>query len=334
MALYRKVLKIKGENSPNVRLALAQLRAGKEPTGEMVVPGVLPWADYVKRRQTWDKVKQCIGLDAEFYEGAELLLYPADWLDRAERMAANAGALHGWSRPGKAIGVDPAEGGDKTAFAVVDDYGLVKLLSYPTVDTSVIIRQVINLMQKYNVRPERTFFDRGGGGKEHADYLRAMGYKVRTVAFGEVVAPEPTQGVQSFKKRREAVEERYPYKNRRAEMYGRLRERLRPVYSGISNGEDGLLDPTRLKDDHGAPLGFGIPAEYTELRRQLALMPLRYDQHGRMYLPPKTRKSKMTQSEKSLEEIIGHSPDEADALVIALHALESEVTRAKVGAAW
>ena len=88
MRYYRKIIKIRAEDSPNVRLALEQQRLGIIPTNEILVPGVLTWTECCKRRATWDAIRQCIGLDAEFYEGAELLLFPPEWLNRAEQLAA------------------------------------------------------------------------------------------------------------------------------------------------------------------------------------------------------------------------------------------------------
>lgn len=331
MAYYRKVIQIKAEHSPNVRLGLAQVRAGREPTNEMLIPGVLSWADYAKRRSTWDKIKQCVGLDATFWEGAELLLYPVDWLNRAEYLHS---MLQGKDRTAGGMGVDPAEGGDKTAFAVIDELGLMELISLPTIDTSVIIPRTISLMRRYGLDPQKVCFDRGGGGKQLADELRARGYPVRTVAFGEAVGPEPDQtntGMKSRRQKMETKEERYPYKNRRAEMYGRLREYLRPPWLPNPDQVFTARPDTGSADDKA---GFALPAYYTELRRQLSLMPLRYDQHGRMYMLPKTRRAGMSRSEPTLEEIIGHSPDESDALVLALHVISQPAKKVRAGAAW
>jgi hypothetical protein len=226
VAFYRRIIKIKAEDSPNVRAGLLQMRAGVEPTGEMLVPGVLPWHDYVKRRETWDKVKQCIGLDAEFYEGGEVLLFPPGWLNLAEQSALGLTML---GRQAQGMGVDPAEGGDNTAFAVIDRLGLMYLLSYKTVDTQQIVNRTIALMRQYNLPADKVCFDRGGGGKQLADQLRARGVFVRTVAFGEPITPDPEPGRKTVRKRRRDKEEKYPYKNRRAEMYGRLREMIDPT---------------------------------------------------------------------------------------------------------
>ncbi len=300
---YRKVLRVRAEDSPNVRLALAEQRLGLRPSGREVVPGVLSWAEYRKRRATWDPVRQCIGLDAEFWEGADALLYPPDWLNRAQHRAR---LLRGEPRRAKGIGIDPAEGGDKTAMAAVDELGLIELVAKKTPDTSVIISEALAFMRKHNVPAGRVCFDRGGGGKQLADVLRAQGHPVRTVAFGEPLAPEPRYGQTPVRERRQQREERYVYTNRRAQLYGRLRE---------------LLDPS-----HGQ--GFALPAEYAELRRQLAPIPLTYDGEGRMYLLPK-RKKTPDGTEKTLTELLGCSPDEADALVLAIFAMQDRGQRAQ-----
>src|SRR5512139_1552811 len=126
---YRKVIRIRGEDSPNVRHALAQRRAGLPITGEVIVPGVLPWNDYVKRRQLWDPIRQCIGIDGIFYEGAEVLLFPPAWLNASEALAD---ALKHSKRFPEAIGIDPAEGGDKTSMTCIDRYGVIEIVSKQT----------------------------------------------------------------------------------------------------------------------------------------------------------------------------------------------------------
>lgn len=314
---YRKVIQIKAEDSPNVKYGLIQRAKGITPTGDVLIPGVLPWRDYVKRRSTWDKVLQCIGLDAEFWEGADTLLYPPDWLNRAEAIAR---LLEGRPRKARAIGIDPAEGGDKTAMAAVDEWGLIELVSKKTPDTSIITGEALAFMRKHGVDATNVGFDRGGGGKEHADRLRAQGYHVRTVAFGESIVMEPKRGLRTFVERKDSYEERYAYKNRRAEMYGSLRSLLDP-------GRE--LDPTLEKND---PRGFGLPARYNELRRQLAPIPLLYDGEGRMVMPPKNKKD-ANDERVTLSDIIGCSPDEADALVLAIHCMLYKAPKQKAGAA-
>lgn len=308
---YRKIIHISADDSPNVRLGKWQEANKRTITDEIVVPGVLPYLEYRKRRDTWDAIRQTICLDGQFYVGAEVLLYPPNWLNRAERLADN---LIGVARAAKAIGVDPGEGGDPTAIAVIDELGLIEMLSKQTPDTSEITGMVLAMMNKYGVVPDNVMFDRGGGGKEHADRLRSQGYNVRTVMFGEAVTPGYRRGVVSSEARNEAKELRLVYINRRAQMYGEFRE---------------MLDPGNPANQQGG--GFALPAIYTELRRQLSPIPLLYDPEGRLYLPKKNKRSPNS-NERTLSDIIGCSPDQADALVVAIHCMLHKDPKVKVGA--
>jgi hypothetical protein len=320
MRHYRKVIKIKAADSPNVRLGLEEVAKGLKPSHREVCPGVVSFAKYLKRREMWDKVQQCIKLDAEFWEGAEALLFPPEWLDLAEARADSL-ARQRLKRRAKGLGVDPAEGGDSTVWAVVDELGLIELLSMKTPNTATIPNQTLALMRKYDLRPEQVCFDRGGGGKQHADRMEAQGYRVRSVGFGETIAIPPRYGAVLPPERLDAAEEKYAYKNRRAEMYGRLSMRLEPR-------EETPVDQDGTDTHVFSP--FALPREYTELRRQLALMPKWYDEEGRLYLPPKQRrtdqrKGRMDDADSTtvtLNQILGCSPDEADALVLAVHAME------------
>src|SRR3990167_7347912 len=302
---YRKVIRIRATDSPNVRLALEEIARGCRPAGGVLVNGLLPYDEYLKRRATWDPIRQKIGLDAEFYVGAELLLFPPDWLNGAEERARELGLR--W-RKAEAIGIDPAEGGDKTAMAAVDRKGLVKLVSRQTPDTTDITKEAVAFMREYQCPTENVVFDRGGGGKQHADRLRKMGYNVRTVAFGESLVPDPKRAkVSPLRDRLDQREDRYAYRNRRAEMYGELSQ---------------LLDPSLIGDNRNGGYVFAIPANYADLRKQLAVFPRMYDDEGRMVLPPKNKKDKDSESKrKTLTELIGHSPDEADALALAVHGM-------------
>ena len=84
------------------------------------------------------------------------------------------------------------------------------------------------------------------------------------------------------------------YKNRRAEMYGIL---------------------ARLVKN-----GFGIPPDYDELIRQLKVLPKLFDGEGRMYLPPKDKPSEGYRG-KTIKQMLGGSPDEADSLVLAVYGM-------------
>ena len=303
---YRRVIRIKAEDSPNVRAARLQIAKGETPTGEMLVPGVLSWSDYQQRRALWDKVRQCIGLDAEFYEGAETLLFPPDWLNHAELLAAKLGNR---KRIACKLGIDTAQGGDYTAWCVIDELGVIDLIAKRTPNTAVITGETLALMRRYNLAGESVLFDAGGGGREHADRLRSRGYNVQTVAFGAAATPTIQRGRAPIATRRQQREIQYAYHNKRAELYGLLRQRLDPDNDGN---------------------GFAIPARYVELRRQLAPIPLDYDGKERLVLPPKTKRDK-NDTRVTLTQLIGRSPDEADALVLAVYGLAGRPVRGTIG---
>jgi hypothetical protein len=307
----RRVIRVRAEDSPNVILQ-----------SDDAFPGVLTYGDYQWRRKNWDKVRQCVGLDGEFYEGAEVLLFPPEWINRAERLAealGRDGKGNGhWGIDRITMGIDPAEGGDMSSFCIGDARGIIELVSTQTPDTSIIPATAIKLMRKYRIDPSDVCIDRGGGGKQHADTLRMKGYPIRTVAFGEAVVQEPRYGAAPASARREIRETAYEYKNRRAQMGGELRE---------------LLDPAKPDIE-----GFGIPIGLrgndslsdTQLRHQMAPIPLKFDPEGRMVLPPKHKRSE-TSEEVTLVDLIGHSPDELDALFLQTHALLHRGGVRKVG---
>ncbi len=309
IGFHRKVIQIKAEHSPNVRLAREEIALGKEPSRTTVIPGVVSWDDYCKRRKLWDLVRQSVGLDAEFYKGAEVLLYPPDWLNAAEERNREI-KLGRNKRNAKAMGCDTAEGGDSTVWTVVDELGIIEQISMKTSDTSDIPGKTISLINKYNLLSENVLFDIGGGGKQHADNLRKLDYNVQTIAFGGSPTPSTVQPNSYAKKqaKEEGFENRQTYKNKRAEMYGILRD---------------LLDPNN-------DAVFAIPDTLTELRRQLAPLPLLYDGEGKMYLPPKDKPS-ANYTGMTIRQIIGCSPDEADSLVLATYGLTHTYKPTKVG---
>lgn len=319
MRHHRKVIRIRAEDSPNVRRGLEMRRRGLVPDHKIVLAGVLTLDEFDTRRATWSEPRQCVGLDGEFYEGKEELLFPPEWLNAASRSYERIPA--GVKRVAKGGGSDPAEGGDKTTLCAVDEWGVIELVSLLTPDTNKIPGMVIGFLQKHQIPSDRFCFDRGGGGKQHADRLRAQGFPVRTVGFGEPVTPELRRGMTPFSQRKDQRETGYEYKSRRVQMYWEASELIDPS-SGIKP--------------------FAIPhrgTAYDELNRQLGFFPKLYDDEGRAHLPPKNPKpgrdrASKGRAEKSLVELIGNSPDEADAFVLAIHGmLHRDVQRSRAGVA-
>lgn len=315
---YRKIIHISAEDSPNVRLALAQKACGIPVTGEQVIKGILSYEEYIIRKSTWDEVRQKIGLDGRFWEGSEVLMFPPSWLDRAERLHYY---LKDRTRIARGIGCDPGEGSANTAIAVVDEFGLIEMVSERTPDTNRIIDMLLEVMYRHNISADRVLLDRGGGGKQHVDRMRSKGINIRSVAFNDKPSIEPQRHTALFKQKVEARERRYAYFNRRAEMYGELRNLLDPGYNEDLVSEQAYRELAQSKERSVDELrGFALPV-HQRLRQQLAPIPLKFELE-RLKLPPKYKKSPDSK-EVCLTDIIGHSPDEADALVLAIHAMQS-----------
>ena len=304
--LLSNVIRIKAEDSPNVQLALAEKRQGLSISGRMLVPGVLGARDYFKRRKMWDKIRQCIGLDGEFYGGAESLLFPPEWLNNAEQKALTTNPLKGRNI---ALGIDTAFGGDSSVWAVVSDWGIEEIVSLKTPDTSMIVGKTIAIMRKHGIQAKNVLFDAGGGGAVHAHIMKKKGYKVQAIAFGASATPQKKRGFKVLEERKEDDIIRYAYKNRRAEMYGLLSRKLDPNDGG----------------------GMAINTKYTELRNQLSPIPRLTDGEGRLYLPSKKKKSAISK-EETMADLIGRSPDDADAVVLAVFGLDKKINRAVAGA--
>lgn len=303
---FRKVITITAEDSPNVKYARAQLEAGIEPTGEVIIPGVLPWHDFLHRLETWDDIRKAIGLYAMFYEGPQVLMFPPGWLDLSAQRARRLPPAY--QRRAEAIGIDPGEGVDRTAMCAIDRFGILEMWAAPTKDTNAAYHIMKSFVMRHRVDPAKVCID-VGGGREHAHRMRAEGIRIRAVGFGESPTVQPTKGYKSSLRKVEDKEVRYEYRNRRSEMYGILRL---------------LIDPSKGEE------GFAIPAMYRDLRQQLCKMPLMYDAEGRVYLPSKNKKSPNSE-ERTLRDILGCSPDESDALVLATFALTSLKKKRRIG---
>lgn len=329
---FRKIIHICAEDSPNVRYALAQKALGLEPDNTIVCQGVLTWEEYVYRRKTWDKIRQCIGLDGRFYEDSQTLMFPPTWLNRAERLHL---FLRNRQRIARGMGIDPAEGGDRTAISVVDEYGLIELWSERTPNTQVIITKVLEFIRKYSIDPKRVIFDRGGGGKQLADQIRAKGYAVKTVSFGDSPSIDPRHGKSKVSDKLDIKERRYTYVNRRAELYGELRILLDPMADDrdYDNEEAWKEIAEERKRNSNEIKGFAFNPAYTRLREQLSPIPLLYDNEQRLKMLPKNKKDNNDISKQlTLTQLIGYSPDEADSLVLAIHAMQQANKITTIGA--
>jgi len=318
--LLRNIIHIDAHGSPNVQYGELMNNAGVPGPYKTIVPGVLSYPEYRRRLKIWDKIKIHMRLHGLFYEGDETLLYPPDWLDLAEqtyeRRCPTGYDLcqdHNSRNPATAIGVDCGAGRDLSVWTMVNAKQLIHQFAIQTPDTMAIVRRTIKFMAHYKIPPEKVAMDAGGGGKQIADRLREMGYHIRTVFFGESPTPDKGTRQKRTKEKEAQAERRQAYKNRRAEMYGMLRE---------------LMDPS-INDEV-----FGIPVELHELRKELAIMPLMYDPEGKLFLPPKDRPATSAANSEiiTIKKLLGHSPDRADSIVLATFAQFGKPARRKVGA--
>lgn len=316
---HRKVIRIAAEDSPNVQLAMEEIARGQSPSGRTLIPGVLSWQEYQTRKKTWDPVRQCIGLSGLFWEGKEFLLYPPDWRSLCEETYRK---LPKYRRKARAIGIDSGAGEANTSWSIVDEYGLIDLRSYQTPNTSVVTGRTLELADRYQVPPEFIGFDAGGGGREHAHRLQSQGFDVRVIDFGGAVTYEQSRVHKTVQQRQHEVEDRAAYTNKRSQMAAELSELMDP-----GRLESGELWQSRSGLDYVGYPQFALPparggsedALY-RLHFQLALIPRMIDGRGRIYLPPKYRRS-ADSKEVTLVDIIGYSPDEFDSLIVAVHCM-------------
>jgi hypothetical protein len=312
---YRKVIRIRAEDSPNVARGLEMRRRGLKADGSVVLPGVLSLDDYDTRRKMWDQQRQKVGLDGDFWEGQETLLVPQDWLDAAVRFAK----VRPKADTERWMGMDSGEGGDDSCWVINDRFGILHVLSLKTPDTNVCYGMTLELMRQWNVKPDHVVFDLGGGGREHAHRLRASGYQVRAVGFGKAPSVDPKRSTTQFVERRDVKEDQYAYVNRRSEMYYDFRLLLeRDKDGGFIKAFDN-------------PLGFALPSPMCdELIRQISVVPLTTDGEGRFKLIPKQNpddpKDPMT-----FKYLIGRSPDQADAFACSLYGMTHKPIKTSAG---
>ncbi len=303
--LMRNVIHIDGLDSPNVKIGLEFKRRGLQGMPPLLINGLLSYVEYLRRSENWDEIQRTTRLHGRFFEGAQSFMFPPAWLDNSiASYVKSQGILN---RRVLAMGVDTAQGGrDATVWTGVDELGVIFRERADISDSMEIVGKTVRYIEDMKINPRDVALDAGGGGKEIADRLREQGYPVETVYFG--AQPTTVKAGASKKKERQNVENRQVYKNRRVEMYGILRNLMRPDL-GESND------------------AFGIPPDAYELRRELAILPLQYDSEGKMVLPPKDEQSTGSYGHASLKALLGHSPDESDSLVLATFALKRRVGR-------
>ncbi len=344
--MLRKVITVTAEDSPNVVAARKQLARGEEPSGERVFPGVLSWDEFVYRDKVWDEQRKSVGLHARWYTGPELYLFSKTLMDEVVRRALGRPPIS----PTRYMGIDPAEGGDRSAWVVIDQYGVLELVSEKTPNTTSVYYRTLDLMNRWNIAPHNVCIDRGTG-KAHADRLEENGKPVRTVSFGESVTLPIVSGMRTIGERVDVKEDQTIYRNRRVEMYWEAAALLNRVMDDVvvAGGDGAELPVPQGNKARVVQASFSIPQAIADwrwgdrktLRQQLEAIPREYDQHGRPYLRPKSHGPGQGggvdgvvvggKRLKSIGELTGHSPDEADAFVLALLAYREKPRRVVAG---
>lgn len=300
--LLRRVRHLSPEESPNVSHSRAMDERGDARPYPEIVPGLLTRQEFDEWNVSWDERRKRTRLFGLLPDEADQKLFPPEWLELARRLGDCLCKKHDWSGRPYGLGVDVAYGGGNlTAWVVLGRWGVRTVLAKPTPNTVEITGRTIRLMRKYGISDGAVAFDAGGGGKQIADVLRDKGYEnVIDVPFG-AKANDPAK-----------------YRNRRAELYGQLREAMEP--------NDELLRLSEMTCCSAWPKSaqcVSLPPDESELFLDLAVLPLLYDGEGRLRLPPKDqpRMKASGQIETCVRELLGgRSPDRGDALVLAYYA--------------
>jgi hypothetical protein len=131
------------------------------------------------------------------------------------------------------IGVDPARfGADATVIAVRQGRDIVRIARHRGDDTMTVVGHVIEAIEEY--KPTLVVIDEGGLGAGIVDRLKEQRYKIKGVNFGN----KSSQPVM--------------YGNKRAEMWGKMREWLKTA--AIPNDrflKTDLISPMMKPDSRG-----------------------------------------------------------------------------------
>ena len=294
--LEQRVIRIDGLQSPNVVAGMAWRAKGETGPVPEVVPGVLSYHEYQRGDRNWDEAKKCVRLHGRFYEGGELSLFRPDWLDAAEDIWRDLQKVK--RGPVFWLGVDVAAGGrDLNCWVVTDHLGVAEIDPRKSQeDTTVIQKITLQIMAKYDIAPRRVCFDKGAGGGQHVDYMRQAGCQVRAVNFGA------------------GAQDKKAYVNRRVEMYCLLARAFDPVRWAH---ETMKLDDGQIVDRRAWASCFALPPDDHLLRQELAVLPIQYEKDGRQSLPSKRPTGKKVKGAIYLEDLLGRSPDRADALALS-----------------
>jgi hypothetical protein len=187
----------------------------------------------------------------EFADAGEGVLFPLGLVDAAMTRTPVAGGA-------QALGVDVARSiaGDLNSVARCADGQLDVLRSWRSPDLMATVQKCVQLVAETGVR--RLAVDVGGPGGGVADRLTELGYAVEAVHFGGS-ATEPER-----------------FKNRRAELFWKLREALERGTVALAEDDDVRADLSALRYEFAADGRIVIEGK-DEVRRRLGRSPDRGD---------------------------------------------------------
>lgn len=283
--LLRKVIHISGEDSPNV--LAGNIWSQRHPNARSanppnIIPGLLSYAEFQRRLHDWDEIQRTTRLYGHFYEGQEALLFPGDWLRHASQVHQDASQRyrekHGDNAQRRpiAIGLDVAMGGADKTV-------------WTFADKDGILNQVaINTADTMDIAGRTMVYL-----QEHS--LHGPSVAIDAGGGGKQIADRLAELGQSVHVIwfGSSADDKTTHLNKRAELYGTMRRLLNPA-----NG------------------GYGIPDDCGELRKDIGLLPLRYDSEGRLKLLPKDRTNPGSR-EPTIRDLIGRSPDYGDSAALA-----------------
>jgi len=232
-------------------------------SGTNTIPG-LASRDWVEmRRKSWGEDSNAwkSRVLGQFPTESDDVLIPIAWLQHTLRPEPlpRKGPLR--------LGCDVARyGADRTSFVIRDDHQVIYRDSFSKKSTMETCGQLQRLAVRYGIDNEYIFVDDGGVGGGVVDRLRELDFAVVAVNFGSK-AQDTTQ-----------------FRNRRAEMYWRVREALRP--------------------DSESPVY--IPKVFGDVAKELTWSHYKYMSDGKLQM----------ESKDDIRKIRKASPDYADAFVL------------------
>lgn len=228
---------------------------------------------------------------AEFFEASHLQLINAAWLDRCEMVERPS-----QSGGHRCMGVDLGEGTgrDWTVFVIRDDLGILHCEGSNRVGIPEAATRIKQLSEVWSVREDKVTYDAGGRGKDLPRYLEP--YRMECVPYhGGAKAPGR-------------------FKNKRAAMAWRLRQRLDPDRPGVIKHAPRASSPWEADKPARVDLqpAFTLPQNQPWWPRMRAeIEGLRYEVDGMRVIA--------LEGKEQMASRLGRSPDYLDALLMSFN---------------